>query len=1202
MHNCWGLVLSLVLVAVSGIEDPTGKDDMDGFDAMLFDTAAPMQQNDPVMSVIGELTAAAQPRAADVVRAVYEAAGENIPSAASFKGSDLGESAGSKEHSQSMAGLRNLLADADAVSPMDRLGSLDELESALREDSVVEKSADHPKSVRSHSDMLNKAAPQQLNALVGPSDKVLWDRAVHHAADTTGKLDQSEDFVPEFLIQMEAHLTPPTPESMKNTVRHIRDEEQHLKRKVQNDMEVAEITSNDADLSRGLKDEQQLHTVDRELKLAKSQERRVDQLAAGQASSRDTLTQISDITQRVERRVENEHLRKVKLSLAQVSKDAYDKKMKSARLMQKYAGTGLPIPAASRERIQKADVTADIAVDKQKAASTAFKAALGEEKEPFKEPFEKKLHMYGTKVDKSTAEKLATTNAKKAETAIEDALLNDDGFDKAATTAQIALQYENVASKAHGGKERKLKEVLQKAKTKAQKAILDALQGGTEEEYMKLRETMGDQNVAKANLDRLIRDRKLEASLKKTKGVEKDPSVLISRRLAEDADATFYRDVKKAERAYGKAADSAKEADVDSAGALVSTEEKSLKESKDNSLQLVKLKTTVAAKHVEQAQHDAEEAIKAEHSTEDDYTVAHRNAWNSITQKEAAQVSSENAHNKLRDAEEELADATATSQEYRDRYHRLEAEKEQARQNTISADAILKSAEEKLRRRETVIKEIRKETSKNIGEELRQLQLEVETLQKTGHPEQAKAAKEQSTLNQDEAFLKREENRELDARMKTIKQESTTDLANKMEKLVDNETSKLQQQIEASAEGTTKSTHAAIDDHSSDLDKRLATLESDAQREVRKKIRTLAPAAAAKMEAQHVAEVKKNPGKEPSNVPDGRPDELGKMFRQVKQFTDANDKREQKKKDDKYVEENTTPKLDKVRRMQSTADKPLAVAEQELKKIIGIEEKVKKAYETGTYEGVHAKEGKAGIDRRFTNAQRAVKLAKEAMQGANTDDELKRANAKQEAAKRLMRKAKLAKIRFERAEVEKKMASVNAAVKRKQSSLKQAEDAAAEALSTLQQSSIKKAKTKILKAQIRHDRWVLDSLRQKVTEATLAQEHEKHNYDELAERSDKAHWSYTKARRIVEGEKKHASKFKEDADATQRRYKTSVKVAHLLDENYRELGQEAKQLKEEARRKTAVMKTRKRDLREQEKNEEAAIMHSDFYPDEEGTE
>jgi len=67
--------ITLLSLVVHGVEDA-----LEGaIDASWYGVDVPMQHADPLISTIDELTAATTPNAGAVVRAVYEAAGEDLP-------------------------------------------------------------------------------------------------------------------------------------------------------------------------------------------------------------------------------------------------------------------------------------------------------------------------------------------------------------------------------------------------------------------------------------------------------------------------------------------------------------------------------------------------------------------------------------------------------------------------------------------------------------------------------------------------------------------------------------------------------------------------------------------------------------------------------------------------------------------------------------------------------------------------------------------------------------------------------------------------------------------------------------------------------------------------------------------------------------------------------------------------------------------
>jgi len=968
-----------------------------------------------------------------------------------------------------------------------------------------------------------------------------------------------------------------------------------MKRKMDRDMEVAEITSNDADLRKGLKEAKQLQGLDRKLSTAKRQARRVEQIQEGHAPAGDFITARANLEQKVEARVWREHLRRLQLQLLSSRKDAYHLKMRSARVMKAFHEGKKNL---SEEDVQRADAKADMAVDNAKSADMAMRAALGKgspgdiafEPKRFASSVNRLSNIASSsptkeqslgdppELSRGAVQKLATKTAVRAEGALNDALLDDSSFDKAATAAKVALAYEQTADKMDAHKVMSAKKKLKAAKEAANHAMVDAIQTGTNSAYMQLRRAMAQRKHDEGVLNGLKMKQDLNKRLKGVREVEQDPTVMVTTRFSKDADATYYRDMKTAERAYQHAADSASESDISSAGALVNREEKSAKKSKEASLELVNLQTTVAAKHVADAQKQAEEAIKAEHEGKEDEIIARRHAWSAVTAKEAAQVASEHASDGLRDANEKLADLEATSHEKGERYRHLRSETEVARRQSVGAAAIAQASLDKKKRRESTLARIRKQTAQGVASELRRLEIEVGMLEKTGHRKQADIAIADSNIRHEKRFLARESKRELDDQVANAKKESTKSLAEAMTKLVKGEAAKLHEAI--SAKGDTKS---HFDMHDKQLDAKLAALRSKAMVDVRQKLEELPD--------QTVGKNKKEQRNDQTQK------ELKTMFKQVSKFQAANNEREKRARDADYVVHNTHKAARRLKIMQNFGDKPLAVAEAELQKIIKVEKLEKGKLANNTFAGQENKKA-AAIETKFTNAGRAIAVAKQAMEDASSQSDLKRARDKMEAAKMLMDKAKEAKIAAKKARLDKEMEKVNQAAARKRSKLQQAVDATEKALHSLQKSDLQKAKTKVLEAQIRHDRWTLQQMQEEVDQSVETEHHTKHRFEELQERLETAQFEYTKAKRVSELEKGVAEHAKESARQSHRRYKTSVQVTHLADEHYRESKQELRTLARDSAQSESVLRAKRADLKFAEEAEQDAILAGRDHSDE----
>lgn len=1139
--------ITLLSLVVHGVEDA-----LEGaIDASWYGVDVPMQHADPLISTIDELTAATTPNAGAVVRAVYEAAGEDLPTVESFKESDLGESVIGSKHQSSMEGLRRLLAGSSSKSALGQWVSLERL------DTVLGTGKQHRHSM----DSQRQPSAQESGVATNNAG----------SGKASSKLDHSAEFSPDVFLQLQSSVAPPTASAIRTTLAHLQHEQHQLKRESDEDMDVAEITSSDADLQKGLKEVEKLKAVDYKLKLAKRRARELEQLKEGREPARDMLTERNDLEDKVEDRLLKERLRRLSLHEENVKKKAYDAQMRSSNLARDVGKHGV-----TEADVQRADAVASLVTDKAKTAEEALEVALGDNKDlealSAKGPGIKTLH-----ISKTNAQKLATKSALKAEHSLNDALLTDEGFDKAAKAAEVALAYENTADKVSEDKMQKAKSDVDKTTEASNNAMVEAIHTGTTDAYMRLRDAMARHRDAKGTMQELIMRRKMEARLKAVGGAHHNPSVILAKKIAGESDAAFYKNVKQAERAYADAEESGDEKAEVEAGGLVHAEEKADERSSNDRLQVVKLQTTVAATRVADAQKEAETAIKSEHEAERNYRDARRHAWNAITAKEAAQAASERSHEQLSAAQDKLADVEATTQTQRDRHERLNAEKGNARRSYVAANAIYLASKHTLKRREDTLKKLRKETSKDIAAELQRLSLEVETLQKSGHEKMARQVmqSEKNEMQKDSNFVKREETRELDERIDHVKQESAKGLAEDMNQLVEDETQKLKNTISDPDEHV----QPAFEVHSKQLDAKLAELSAKTEKAVREKIKGLS--------------TDDDDGERKGEKTDGQHKEtavLDSMFQTVAKFQAANNQKEMAKQDGKFVVLNAHKAVRTLKKMQTVADKPLAVAEEELQKIIKIEGHVKEQLSENTYEGQAALRGKAGLDQKFTNAKRALKLAKQSMDGASSASSLKRSRAKMEAAKKLMQQVKLAKVQNERKVLDQKMSKVNAAMATKRSAIQKAADSAAEALHTLKLKDIERAKTKILRAQIRHDRWTLQNMEDKLREDRLESEHAQHKLNDIGKRTDDAHWAYTRAKRQLKYETKHVTSIKENADKDLLHQKTAIKIAHLTDEHYKETFHEVQALKKEALRKENLLKTARKDLKGQEKIEQQQIL------------
>merc|ERR1712072_1547179 len=192
---------------------------------------------------------------------------------------------------------------------------------------------------------------------------------------------------------------------------------------------------------------------------------------------------------------------------------------------------------------------------------------------------------------------------------------------------------------------------------------------------------------------------------------------------------------------------------------------------------------------------------------------------------------------------------------------------------------------------------------------------------------------------------------------------------------------------------------------------------------------------------------------------------------------------------------------------------------------------------------------------------------------------------KMNAAKKVAEEAKLAKIRYEKEELQKTIDKVTRANNRKKGEIEEARDSAIALLTDLRQGAIEETQRKITAAKLRRDRWALQGLKDKAHEAQLNMEDSAAEYHDLAERAEDANAQYTKDKSIVRTERTRVMKLKEQAHADQRHYDVSMKVKQLADTRYQDANDDVHSLKGAAKQKEATLKQKRRDWEDEQEAE-----------------
>jgi len=1109
-----------------------------------------------------------------VVRAVYDAAGEGLPTAESFKVSDLGESEGSEEAESAQAGLRALLAQSVREKDnMERLSSLDSLHSVLRS-AVPEAKLEAPavpvqqrKKMRRAPVVLPHAAAHVL------SDKQLWQRAMAKAQATPAfDLDHSKEFVPGAMVELElaerghavsmdAKAKPPTLSEVKSSLRKDRRAEEKDKRKMRQDMRVAEITENSGDLVKGMKDEKQLKRDTDKVRDDKREERRL----VSEKQGRETVQQAEtrDLEERVMARVKREHVKRLKYALKDTKKRAFAAKMVSAK-----TAANADRKRATTKMMQAADAKASLAMGAEKVAEEAYKAALGDNKSSKSAVQPSKSAISSDNLTPAEAKKIAEEKNLRAQTEMQDAIDNgSQGEMKSARqAANIALAYGKTAQKIAKRKMLHARQELQKASNDADEAMAAAIQSGTADSFAALRKAMGARRNAVGKVEDMDDRRKLKTRMAKL-GLGGDKTVMMAEEQKRAADAKYYADAKLAERRYGEAleVDGTKAVNkVEKKAVLLVTRENESSAAQDKaSLQLAAVRTQAAAKNVEEAKAAAQEAIQREHDAERSYQRARRYAMSSIGAKDSSKLKEESTDEKFRDFDEKYNDWQTDQVTDGNKYQAIKQRMMQARSNMIMTKSAAKQSKERLIQMRKNMGSMRKKASALVKGQLARLDEEVKILQASGNKKAAKAAVDNSNVRQQKRFLKREERRELQSRVTAVKEEATSDLALEMTRVVEQETDKLHKDINEAA---------ANDDIR--IKTELHNIKKKAEKKVKKKMDGILATPLGKKDTKKVGVTGLQKQDKLTKAP-----ALEKVLEMAKKLKDGQVSAAKAKKQAEKVKAGAGAAVKKLKDRQKTppsGENPLKEAEDELKKIKKVEKVEMKKLKDSQLLNTDRKEM---LEEKYRKANTNLRTVQKSLDSIDPNDSasVKQEAAKMKAAKAKVQKAKLAKIRNEKKATEAKMKKVQDAVNVKKSAIKQATDSAESVLEDLRKGAVQATKAKIMEAKIRQDRWAMQGIKDKSHEAQLNAEDAVSIFHDLAERTEDRLARYNKAKSRVRSSRDRLHRVREAAHAARRHYKTTVKIAAVSDRRYREA-------KDEVATATMVAKQKENFLHEQQKD------------------
>jgi len=650
-----------------------------------------------------------------------------------------------------------------------------------------------------------------------------------------------------------------------------------------------------------------------------------------------------------------------------------------------------------------------------------------------------------------------------------------------------------------------------------------------------------------------------------------DKSVMLAESQKRAADAAYYANAKKAERRYSEALEADGTKDIkrveEKAALLVSKEKESSAAQDKASLQLVSLRVNAAAKHAANAKLAAQEAIQREHDAERSYQRARRSAMAAISAKDSSQLKEQSTDEKYRDMKEKYDDLEADKQADGNKYHAMKQRLMRARSNMIMAKAVAKKSKENLLRLNQNMSSMRKKAAAQVRGQLARLDEEVAVLKASGHKKAARDAVDNSQIRSQKRILKREERRELQARVNKVKEEATSDLALEMTRVVETETDKLHAQIDEAAE--------ADDKH---IKMQMRTIKKKAEKKVKKKMDAILATPLGKKDKKGIG----------VNALKQDPLTMAPALKRVFQVTAKLKKESVKRAQTKKAATKTAAgpkaankKLKDRQKTPASGENPLKKAERELTHIKRVEARALKRLKDNAILGKPKKEL---LEEKYRTANSHLRVVQRHMDGIDPNDDaaVKREAAKLKVAKEKVEKARLAKVKGEREETEKKMKKVQDALNTKKSAIKRATASAEALLADLRKGAIQETKTKILEAKIRQDRWAKQGLKDKAHEAQLNAEDTVSIFHDLAERTEDALARYNKEKARVRSNRNRLHKLKEAAHAASRHYKTTVKIAAVADRRYHESKEEVATAKMVAKQKENLLRQKQTQFKEAE--------------------
>jgi len=1097
---------------------------------------------DSLSRAIGIITTAA-PGPGEVIRGVYHAAGEQLPNTEAFEESELGESEDASQRDTNQA-LTSLLAAAS--HPV----------SAETSDKFWTAALPTSKSTNQVTVQMKPNAKVQLGLRSDShpvqSDDLMWKQAVLNAKRKSS-LDLSHDFVPTNFLQLHSELRnhdkksnshAPSSAAVERSIMKLNVRKHRLETEVKRDMEIAEITSNTEDLRKGTQAAHRLEATTRRLHTAKRRAAELKDLRAGRENAHDFLTAKSNIEQRINRRVRNEHIQRLRERAKDMKRAAYRAQIRAAYVLKQTSG------GQSSPGVQLADAKAQLAKQRNQGAAEALDAALEESKGPFtpsaRPDIETLMKSIGSPLKKGL-QRLATMNAKKAQSLLKRSLLTDRGFSKAAAAAKIALAYEHTAMKAKAEtvKEKlgQSKAALKKAVNRASKAMQSAILTGTHRAYAALRQTLSARRDAQDKVEYL--ELKIKANKEHQQMIKGSPAKPDEQ--STDAAARYYEVSKQAERAYDKAIDSGRQRDVGNAASLVQKGKKLDAASRKSSFAVARARTIRSAQKAEHAKGKAIAAIYARHGAVAAVKKSKRSAWNAISAKELAISASERVEDRLQTTHEMLNDASDTVLRIQAKYRKLQRKTRAARLAFQSASAkaeVVKKAQNKQNAEVKKTQKLALATSTKdqvrLKEKLQSLKARGNTKRVAGVVSRLKQAKKikDSLLT---TFQMR--------KVQKIQKEASATLAQKMNNLVKGEEKNVENQY-----GKRKS--------------QLKAVVSDAVDAVKTKLKKL------------------------GNSPQKRKQmdsELHQMFaKTAKLHSIANDHAKERRNGD-LVKRNAHAAVKRLQRLQMQ-QKPLKQSEKELQKIVASQNhakaKLRKHIKPNLQDQTKA------ITKKIKTAKAAMRLAKNSMKTASqgSTDVTKKAFTAVKTAQKVLQRLQVQKKKIDRKMAAKKMETMNTKQMQQKLGYKQATKALSNAKSENAVADKKQNKEEILQQRLKTETTKSRMLTRSSHQDIRIQQHRQRKYERLKHKATIKKKLLLQTKRRQSKLRKRLAGLKIQFHHSKRRIKIQKKIAHLADQDYEEARRNLKSFVSNVAKKKKAYRVAKQELKVSEDAEKVAYV------------